>query len=83
LPRACTTPAILDKVARIKAIADRNGLSVKAAGLQLPLANPAVAAVIPGASQPSRLAGDRAALTEIIPRAFSQDVSHAGPVDPN
>jgi len=48
---------------------------MKAAGLRFPLANPAVAAVIPGASQPSRL-------PEIIPRAFSQDLSHAGPVDP-
>jgi D-threo-aldose 1-dehydrogenase len=32
---------------------------MKAAGLQFTLANPAVAAVIPGASQPSRIAEDR------------------------
>ncbi|RZL85631.1 MAG: hypothetical protein EOP66_00905 [Sphingomonas sp.] len=83
MPLASTTPAILEEVARIKIITDRHGVSMKAAGLRFPLANPTVTAVIPGASQPSRLAGDRAALTEIIPRAFSQDVSHAGPVDPN
>ncbi|MEG8056946.1 aldo/keto reductase [Sphingomonas faeni] len=75
MPLASAAPAILDELARIKAIADRHGVSMKAAGLQFPLANPAVAAVIPGASQPSRL-------PEIIPRAFSQDVSHAGLVDP-
>lgn len=34
---------------------------MKAAGLQIALANPAVAAVIPGASQPSRIAEDRTA----------------------
>ena len=49
---APATPEILAKVARIKAIADRHGVSMKAAGLQFALANPAVAAVIPGASQP-------------------------------
>ena len=61
---APATPAILDKVARIKAIADRHGVSMKAAGLQFSLANPAVAAVIPGASRPGRIAEDRAALNE-------------------
>jgi D-threo-aldose 1-dehydrogenase len=59
---APATPAILDKVARIKAIADRHGVSMKAAGLHFALANPAVAAVIPGASQP---AGSR----RIVPRS--------------
>ncbi|WP_243644371.1 hypothetical protein [Sphingomonas sp. PP-CE-1A-559] len=57
-------------------------MSMKAAGLRFPLANPAVAAVIPGASQPSRLAEDRAALAETIPGAFSHYLSHAGPVAP-
>ena len=47
MPLASTTPAILEEVARIKAIADRHGVSMKAAGLRFPLANPAVAAVIP------------------------------------
>lgn len=79
---APATPAILDKVARIKAIADRHGVSMKAAGLQFPLANPAVAAVIPGASRPSRIAEDRAALTEVIPAPFWQDLRGAGLVDP-
>ena len=55
---------------------------MKAAGLQFSLANPAVAAVIPGASQPSRIAEDCATLTEVIPGAFWQDLRHAGLVDP-
>lgn len=62
--------AILDKVARIKAIAERHGVSMKAAGLQFALANPAVAAVIPGASRPERIAEDRAALQESVPADF-------------
>jgi len=76
------TPAIRDKVARIKAIADRHGVSMKAAGLQFSLANPAVVAVIPGASQPSRIAEDRAALEEVVPADFWQELRAAGLVDP-
>ena len=75
--------AIVDKVARIKAIAERHGVSMKAAGLQFPLANPAVAAVIPGASRPSRIAEDRAALEENVPTAFWRDLRDAKLVHPD
>lgn len=69
---------ILDKVSQIKAIADRYGISMKAAGLQFALANPAVAAVIPGASRPGRIAEDWEALSEIIPVGFWRDLRQAG-----
>lgn len=71
-------PAILDKVARIKALADRHGISMKAAGLQFAQAHPAVAAVIPGASQPGRIAEDRAALNETVPQDFWRELRTAG-----
>ena len=74
---------MLDTVARIKAIADRHGISMKAAGLQFSLANPAVAAVIPGASKPSRLAEDHAALNEVIPADFWRELRAAGLVSPD
>ena len=64
--------AIVAKVERIKAIAQQHGVSVKAAALQFALANPAVAAVIPGASRPERIVEDQAALREAIPAAFWQ-----------
>lgn len=75
-------PEILDKVARIKAIAERHGVSMKAAGLQFALANPAVVAVIPGASKPERIAEDRAALDETVPGGFWRDLRSAGLVHP-
>ena len=78
---APATPAILDRVARIKAIADRHGTSMKAAGLQFSLANPSVAAVIPGASRPARIAEDSAALAEAVPADFWHDLRAAGLVD--
>jgi len=79
---APATPAILAKVAAIKTIADRYGISMKAAGLQFSLANPAVAAVIPGASRPQRIAEDTAALNETIPADFWRDLREAGLVNP-
>ena len=79
---APATPAILAKVAAIKAIADRYGVSMKAAGLQFSLANPAVAAVIPGASRPQRIAEDTTALNEKIPADFWPELREAGLVNP-
>ncbi|MFG3045217.1 aldo/keto reductase [Streptomyces sp. NPDC048241] len=78
--------AILDKVDRIKALAERHGVSIKAAALQFALAHPATAAVVPGATRPSRIAEDVAALHETVPAAFWADlraehlVSAAAPV---
>ncbi|MFF9373105.1 aldo/keto reductase [Streptomyces griseoluteus] len=78
--------AVLDKVDRIKALAERHGVSIKAAALQFALAHPATAAVVPGATRPSRIAEDVAALHETVPAAFWTDlraenlISAAAPV---
>ena len=74
-------PEMQAKIARIKAIADRYGISMKAAGLQFALANPAVVAVIPGASKPGRIAEDRNALDEIVPAEFWRELRLTGLVD--
>ncbi|HSD39569.1 MAG TPA: aldo/keto reductase [Rhodocyclaceae bacterium] len=79
---APATPAILAKVRDIKAIADRHDVAMKAAGLQFSLAHPAVAAVIPGASRPERIAEDRAALEAAIPADFWRELRQAGLVHP-
>ncbi|KJL03667.1 MULTISPECIES: aldo/keto reductase [Priestia] len=65
---------IMTKVEKIKAIADRHQISIKAAAVQFSLANPAVAAVIPGASRPERIAEDKAALNTVIPAAFWEEM---------
>ncbi|MGW6398174.1 aldo/keto reductase [Streptomyces sp. NPDC055134] len=61
---------IIAKVERIKALAAAHGVSIKAAALQFALAHPATAAVVPGATRPSRIAEDVAALDENVPAAF-------------
>ena len=80
---APATPAMLERVRAIRDIAERHGVSMKSAGLQFPLAHPAVAAVIPGASRPERLAEDRAALEAPVPAGFWQDLRASGLVHPD
>jgi len=71
-------PELLARVARIKAIADRHGVSMKAAGLHFALAHPSVVAVIPGASKPERIPEDRAAANEVIPVDFWRELRESG-----
>jgi D-threo-aldose 1-dehydrogenase len=71
-------PDMIARVERIKAIADRHRVPIKAAALQLSLAHPASAAVIPGASRPERIAEDHAALTAIIPDDFWREMREQG-----
>ncbi|MFH8757108.1 aldo/keto reductase [Streptomyces atroolivaceus] len=61
---------IVSRVARIKALAQRHGVGIKAAALQFSLAHAATVAAIPGATRPSRVAEDVAALGERIPAGF-------------
>ncbi|MFB6831289.1 aldo/keto reductase [Streptomyces hydrogenans] len=73
---------IIERVGKLKALAERHGISIKAAALQFSLAHPASAAVIPGATRPSRIAEDTAALNETVPAAFWTDLRAAGLVSP-
>ncbi|MFH9725835.1 aldo/keto reductase [Streptomyces sp. NPDC017254] len=70
--------AVIDRVGRIKAVAERHGVGIKAAALQFSLAHPATVAAIPGATKPSRIAEDVAALVETVPGAFWNDLRTEG-----
>ncbi|MBV8174634.1 MAG: aldo/keto reductase, partial [Verrucomicrobia bacterium] len=76
------SPEILAKVESIKGIAERYNVPVKAAALQFSLAHPAVAAVIPGASRPERIAEDHAALKAAIPDDFWHELHKQSLVAP-
>jgi D-threo-aldose 1-dehydrogenase len=73
---------IIAKVERIKAIAKRHEVPIKAAALQFVLAHPATASVIPGASRPDRIAEDHAALKVVIPDSFWRELRSEKLVDP-
>jgi D-threo-aldose 1-dehydrogenase len=72
------SPEIVAKVERLRAVAQRHRVSLKAAALQFVLANPAVAAVIPGASKPERLVEDRRAAQEVISPDFWRELREQG-----
>jgi len=76
-------PEVLAKVERIKALAERYKVPIKAAALQFSLAHPASAAVIPGASKPERIKEDHAALKAVIPDDFWREIRNHGLVAPN
>lgn len=76
------SPEIMARVETIKGIAQRYRVPIKAAALQFSLAHPAVAAVIPGASRPERIAEDHAALKASIPDDFWYELRKQGLVAP-
>ena len=76
-------PEILARVERIKAIADRHNVAIKAAALQFSLAHPASAAIIPGASRPDLIAEDHAALKATVPDDFWSEMRQQALVAPD
>jgi D-threo-aldose 1-dehydrogenase len=61
---------MINRVQHIKTIAAQFNVDIKAAALQFSLAHPAVAAVIPGASRPERIAENLALADAQIPADF-------------
>ncbi len=72
------TPEILTRVDALRAVCAEFNVDIRAAALQFSLAHPAVAAVIPGASQPSRIAENLALVDAEIPAAFWQALRTRG-----
>lgn len=72
------TPDILVRVDALRAVCAEFNVDIRAAALQFSLAHPAVAAVIPGASQPSRIAENLALVDAEIPAAFWQALRTRG-----
>jgi len=64
------TPDILARMDALRAVCAEFNVDIRAAALQFALAHPAVAAVIPGASQPGRIAENLALMDAAIPAGF-------------
>lgn len=75
-------PEIVERVSKIKALAEKHGVSIKAAALQFSLAHPVSVAAVPGATRPSRIAEDVAALNEAVPAEFWHDLRAAHLISP-
>lgn len=72
------SPEILIKVEKIKALAGKYNVPIKAIALQFCLAHPAVAAVIPGASKPERIKEDVRALDAKVPADLWRELRREG-----
>jgi D-threo-aldose 1-dehydrogenase len=72
------TPEILARVEELRRLCADFQVDIRAAALQFSLAHPAVAAVIPGASQPGRIAENLALAKVDIPRAFWHELRRRG-----
>ena len=70
------------KVRGLEAVCAAHGVALPVAALQFPLAHPAVVSVIPGATRPSEVAANAAALSVPIPDAFWSDLKAEGLIDP-
>lgn len=66
------TPEVLARVQALRDVAAEHQVDLRAAALQFSLAHPAVAAAIPGASRPKRIAENLALAAATIPTAFWQ-----------
>ena len=71
-------PEIEERVARIAAVCERQGVPLAAAALQFPLGHPAVASVIPGASSPAQQRRNVATFTQPIPQALWAELKDEG-----
>ena len=79
---APASPEILAKVQKITFLCEQYSIPVKAAALHFCLANPATAAIIPGASRPKRIAEDHLALQTVVPSEFWHDLRRQKLVSP-
>ncbi len=70
--------AILEKVARLEAVASRHGVPLKAAALQFPLAHPAVASVIPGSRAAAEVEENVRLFSHPIPAGFWSELRAEG-----
>ena len=60
-------PEIIEKARRIEAVCKRHDVPLPAAAMQFPLAHPIVAAIIPGAMDPSHIATNTEWFSRKIP----------------
>lgn len=72
----------LEKAGRLEAVCARHGVPLPAAALQFPLAHPAVASVIPGATSREEVLQGVAWMRWPIPAALWQELRAAGLIDP-
>lgn len=75
---AAATPEILEKTRAIESVCGSHGVPLRAAALQFPLANPLVAAIIPGAIRPEHVTSNVADYRRDIPAEMWAELKSSG-----
>lgn len=75
-------PAVVERVGRLRAVAQSHGVPLAAAALQFPLAHPAVASVVPGLGSPGQVNDTLQLYRTPIPASFWEELKHEGLVRP-
>lgn len=70
--------AVIERVGRLRAAAERHRFPIEAAALAFPLAHPAVIAVVPGAVTPDEVRRNCALFSTRVPAAFWSELSAQG-----
>mgnify|MGYP000504155303 CR=1 FL=1 len=70
--------AALDRVADLRAVCERHGVSLQAAALQFCAAHPAIVSVIPGVQSPAHVDDARRFIDETIPPALWAELKERG-----
>ena len=70
--------AVLDRVAKIEAVARRHKVKLAQAALRFPLLHPSVVSVIPGAASPREVAMNVKTMSAKIPRALWKELQAEG-----
>ena len=76
-------PEVIERVGRLRAVAQSHGVPLAAAALQFPLAHPAVATVVPGLGSPGQVDDTLRLYRTPIPASFWEELQHEGLVRPD
>ena len=71
-------PEMIEKRDRIAAVCERHGADIRSAALQFCAAHPVVAAIIPGAKRPEKVAENARLMAATVPAAVWDDLRHEG-----
>jgi D-threo-aldose 1-dehydrogenase len=74
-------PEIIERRARLRAVADRHGVDLRTAALQFSAAPDVVSALVVGAASPAQIVADFTAMQAKVPGAFWEELKASGLIE--
>jgi D-threo-aldose 1-dehydrogenase len=76
-------PGVVEKRARLAAVANRHGIDIRTAALQFAAAPSIVSAIVPGARVPGQVQANIQSMKVKIPKAFWDDLRNEAIIEPD